>query len=157
MQHQYAEHPPGNTAVAYDWRESTAPQPDEELQKLVDKGVDMAAHLLATHGSFLPFGMSTDHGGNGGVMSVGEDTLTAEEQIGHLVKNFRQTRENLRGCIVACNVTLGDGSDAVQITAESARGTSFVLYFPYQQRRFRGGYAFSEPVGSWSHQQVWVH
>lgn len=141
---------------AADWRESTAPQPDEELQALVNKGVDMAEHLLTSHGAFLPFGMSTDHAGNGGVLSVGQDTLSAEEQVGHLIQNFRQIRDTLRGCIVACDVTLGDGSDAVQITAESSRGNTYVLYFPYRQRRFRGGYSFSEPVGTWSHQQIWA-
>lgn len=101
--------------------------------------------------------MSTDYNGNGGVHSVGQETLSADEQIGHLVHTFRQTRDTLRGCIVACDVTLGDGSDAVQITAESSRGNSFVLYFPYRHRRFRGGYTFSEPVGTWSQPQVWVN
>lgn len=147
---------PAANHSAADWRESTAPQPDEELQALVNKGVDMAEHLLTSHGAFLPFGMSTDHAGNGGVLSVGQDTLSAEEQVGHLIQNFRQIRDTLRGCIVACDVTLGDGSDAVQITAESSRGNTYVLYFPYRQRRFRGGYSFSEPVGTWSHQQIWA-
>jgi len=121
------------------WRDDTSASAQDDLDSILNTGLEAAINQLTRHGEFFPFGVT--------VAGDGEDQLVAAEPglgeqppslevLRMLVEGARATRTENRAVAFVSDVKLSDGSDAIRVEMEHREGVALAVVAPYRRRRF---------------------
>lgn len=140
------------------WRDSTSPQAQDDLDRLLNEVLPFAEQTISRYGEMYPFGAAVTTEGQ--VDLLGADPGSGEhpasqDVLSLLYGGARQTRANRRAVAFAADVLLEGGSDAVRVELEHREGTALVLLVPYTRSRFKKTVAFGQMSGGVGERRIW--
>lgn len=144
------------------WRDTTSGAAQNDLDGLLDVGLELAQQQLAAHGEFYPFGLALA-GLSETVEVIAADPTVGEHPesvnvVASCREQFANRREHLRAVAVVADVRLPPerGGDGIRVELEHVQGAALVVVLPYSREGGRGDFTYGQLAASQGDRFAWM-
>lgn len=141
------------------WRDTTSPQAQDDLDRLLNAVLPFAEQALSKYGEMFPFGAAVLADGQVELLAGDPgsgDQPSSQDVLDTLYAGARQSSATRRAVAFAADVK-ANGSDAVRIELEHREGTAIVVLLPYSRSRFKKAVTFGQMSGGTGQRQLWTN
>jgi hypothetical protein len=143
------------------WRDGASPRAGDDLDALVNVGLDVAQRLLNQHSEFCPFAVAMTIAGEvemiDAVPGAVADRPGSVEVIDACVAQLAERRAGLRAAAVVCDVRCSElNTDAIDVALEHAEGAAFAVQLPYTHRRLHRRVEYGQLYATAGTARIWT-
>lgn len=142
------------------WRDSTSPQAQSDLDKLLNASLGFAQQQLASHGEFYPFAAAIRADGQT-EMIAGQPRAATEHPapadiIASYAAQLASRQHAVRAAAIIADVRLPDhGGDAIDVSLKHAEGQALRVLLPYARKRT--AITYGQIRASAGNRRIWSH
>jgi hypothetical protein len=143
------------------WRDTTAEQTQDDLDRLADATIAAARNFLDRNGEFIPFPMAIKADGELALIGLKQPEVpeipNSQDVIDGIVDLFRERRDSIRALAIAADVRLADEDiEAIEVRLEHRDGISMSVLVPYLRDSLDETYEYEEARAQASEPVIWV-
>jgi len=142
------------------WRDSASVEAQQDLDQLLNVGLEFATKQLDIAREFFPFGAAIAR--DGSLQLVSETPLensrpTSESLLTALATELRKLSETVRATAMVAQVEVPErGTDAIEVRLEHISGVALICILPYR-RAWRGSMKYGNVAASEGTSEIWSY
>lgn len=142
------------------WRDSASQQAQDDLDELLNAGLEFAQQQLATRGEFYPYAVAIRNDGQteciGVVPDSEDDYPISTDAFDACMEALTATRKHIRAGAIVADVRVPElGSDAIRVELEHADGHALTVLLPYTRKHLERAVDYGHLQAQAGDRRIW--